>query len=931
MNLLKTKLFAPSQRSRLISRPHLKARLDAGLSGQLTLVSAPAGFGKTTLVSEWYSAWMRGAGDRIPSSLQQPSLKIAWLSLDGDDNDPLRFLAYLAAAVETLKPGASQTSMALLRSPGPPLVKDVIANLVNSLEQASGEAPTPQARYALVLDDYHAIKAEPIHAALAYLLEHQPPWMHLTILTRTDPPLPVPRLRSRNRLAEIRAADLRFTVDETRTFLEGVMGLNLSAQEVAALEARTEGWIAGLQMAALAMQGLSMQGRQDIPGFIQAFTGSHRYIIDYLIEEVFQRQPPDLRQFMLQASILDHLYAPLCDAVTGRHDSQALLERFESANLFLTPLDDERRWYRFHQLFKDVLESRLRQSQADQLPELHRRAARWYEDNHMAETAIRHALSGGDFEQVERILGRIGGQALTTGRWSTVLDWLDAIPGSFVRRSPELCLFYAWALLLTGKWEAVESYLGTLEAIMSSRMEVPAGGDPHGQPDVLAGWRGQAATIRAQIASLQGLLPQAIEQSKQALEWLPEGDLLMRGIVAANLGFAYLTMDDYANAAQFLSQGRQASQAAGNDSMALSASNGLGRIEAAQGNLQRAAACYKEVLKIAGSRLDQAVVGAHYNMGALLYEWNDLEGALEHINQAVKLAGQLDSDRLRILCELQKVEILDARGDKSGATELLLSAQKEQSSIIAERVAVTKARLAARRDDLDFLELFLQNKTASQSSSYTSERRGEHHVRVQALLALDRLPEAGQRLEALLPLVEASRHHGALVEILSLQALLSWKLAQEEVARRVLRQALEMAEPGGYVRTFLDLGPGMQGLLKEFRSWSELGGAARAGPRLQAYAGLLLEAFVTPKAAPSRPGLFEDLSERELEILRLMAEGYTNQEIASRLYLALGTVKSHAHHIFAKLDVKNRTQAIARARDTGLLERKPPLTERNNP
>jgi LuxR family transcriptional regulator, maltose regulon positive regulatory protein len=947
MDLLQTKLTAPPFRPNLVLRPRLAGILDAGLGGQLTLVSAPAGFGKTTLVSEWLHKKAEGRRQKVePSSAFPLPSAFAWLSLDQDDNDPARFLAYLTTAIERLQKGAGETAHSLLQSPQPPPPMAIVSSLINALADEAAVAYAPDNRYVLVLDDYHTIRAGPLHEAMACLLEHQPACLHLMILTRADPPLPgIPRLRSRNQLAEMRAADLRFTVDEAAVFLNQVMGLDVSATDVAALEARTEGWIAGLQMAAL-----SMQGRPDIPAFVRAFTGSHRYVVDYLIEEVFRGQPEELRDFLLQTCILDRLHGPLCDQVTGRSDSQANLERLEAANLFLIPLDDERRWYRYHQLFRDVLQSRLRQAYPEQLPGLHCRAAAWYEQEGQVETAIHHALAARDFHSAERILQDIGNWMLTAGRWSTLLAWLEAMPDSFTRTRPALCLYSAWALFLTGRWEAVESYLQDVEQLLSAGKEhLIAEGTPAGEPTALIGWRGQVATIRGQMASFQGDTTRAIEHSQQALAWLPADNLLMRGVVAVNLGFTYLNLGNWSEAERLFSEGRAACEAAGNESMALAAANGLASIDEAHGRLHQAAAGFSDVLLRAGSRLDQAAIGAHYDLAGVLYEWNDLDRAWHHISQARNLSNQLQLPRLRTYCDLRMARIRQAQGDRRAASELLASALSLQTSALglqpsAISVAVVSARLAAGRGDREILEQYLQRKAEILSRPYTVGRGPEHHALVQAHLALGQLPEAEVVLESLAPAARAGGHVGLQIEILALQALLLWKRgdtsarlsADQARAEFVLNQALTMAEPGGYTRTFLDLGPALQELMLAYR----LRGKGRACPEpvegeaedsshhLLAYVDRLLLAF--DPAGPAQPGkgdieapasqiLIEALSERELEVLRLMADGQPNQAIANTLFLALGTVKSHAHHIYAKLDVQSRTQAIARARELGLI------------
>jgi LuxR family transcriptional regulator, maltose regulon positive regulatory protein len=923
MNLLKTKLFPPSLRSNLVLRSRLVDKLDTGLTGCLTLISAPAGFGKTTLVCEWFSEWTRineetpNKGLRTPYSLAL-KLNIAWLSLDEDDNDPARFLAYLAEAVSNLTNTSDDKSTDLLQASQSPPVKAIVIQLIDDLQNELIQKDLLNERFVLVLDDYHAIKSEIVHEALAYLLEHQPAWLHLIIISRTDPPLPIPLLRSRNQLNEIRAADLRFTVEEASTFLEEVMGLELSLAEVAALEQHTEGWIAGLQLAAL-----SMQGRKDIPAFIEAFTGSHRYIIDYLIEEVFQRQPEDRRDFLLRTCILDRLNGPLCDAVTGQLGGKSTLDLLEAANLFLVPLDDKRSWFRYHRLFSDVLRSRLLQAHPDQLPDLHRRAAEWHWQEGQPEEAVHHALEAKDFQLVERILERVGGPMLTTGRWSTLLDWLDSVPSAFVDASPLLCLLYAWALYLTGRWETVESFLGKAESLMTSETQPPL----TAEMSALASWKGQAATIRAQMASLQGDAVRAIEQSEQALKLLPQDDLIMRGIVAINLGFVYISLGWWETAGILLSEGRLASEAVGNESITLSAMNGLAMIDEVHGRLHGAAAGLREVLERGRSRPFQSVINAHIILSGLLYEWNNLDEAADHIETAIRMANQLLNSRLLISSKLQMAKIRHAQGDIQGAIELLESAQKESPPPVAAYVAMASARLAAFRGDLAVVKQYLLRKSEILSRPYTSERGLEYHTLVQGMLALSKLPEAEELLLRLLLEGKIGEHYGKQIEILALQALLDWKRGNQNQARIIIKQSLKMAEPEGYTRTFLDLGPDMRQLLSNYCSWEEKG--AEHSPDLTAYAKKLIIGFenletTNEKTRRVQKPAFQDLSEalssRELEILQLIAQGLSNKDIAKKLFLSTGTVKSHTHHIYVKLNVQSRTQATARARELGQID-----------
>ena len=435
-SILATKLYIPPPRPKVVLRPRLVERLDEGLHHKLTLISAPAGFGKTTLVSEWVASCERAT---------------AWLSLDEGDNDLARFLAYLVAALQTIMADMGEGVLAVLQSPQPPPIESMLTALLNEITATPDD-------FILVLDDYHVMDAQPVDHALTFLLEHLPPQMHLVIATREDPQLPLARLRARGQLTELRAADLRFTPSEAAEFLNRVMGLNLSADDIAALETRTEGWITGLQMAAL-----SMQGRSDTASFIQAFTGSHRFVLDYLVEEVLQRQPEHMRSFLLQTAVLDRLNGSLCDAVTGREDGRGMLETLERGNLFVIPLDDRRQWYRYHHLFADVLQTRLMEEWPDQVSALHRRASVWYEQNGLPSDAIRHALAAEDFERAADLIELAGPVVEESSQTATWLGWVRALPDELVRARPVLSVWYAYALLGRGEMEAAEARLTDAE------------------------------------------------------------------------------------------------------------------------------------------------------------------------------------------------------------------------------------------------------------------------------------------------------------------------------------------------------------------------------------------------------------------------------------------------------------------------------------
>ena len=521
--ILATKLYLPRLRPNVVSRPRLIERLNEGLHRKLTLIAAPAGFGKTTLVS----AWVEG--------IERPT---AWLSLDEGDNDPTRFLTYLVAALQTIAANIGEGVLGVLQSPQPPPPEAILTALLN-------EITTLPDNFVLVLDDYHVIDAQAVDIALTYLVEHLPPQMHLVIATREDPQLPLARLRARSQLTELRAADLRFTASEASAFLSQVMGLSLSAEDIAALEDHTEGWIAGLQLAAL-----SMQGHQDVPGFIQAFAGDHRYIVDYLVEEVLERQPEPVRSFLLQTSILDRLHGPLCDAVTGQEGGNARLEALERGNFFVVPLDDKRHWYRYHHLFAEVLSAHLLAEQPDQVATLHRRASAWYEQHGSVADAIRHALAAEDFGRAADLV-ELAVPAMGRSRQeATVLGWLKALPDELVRARPVLSVHYAGALLLNGELEGVEARLRDAEQWLDTKTDMGELALTSSAELVVVdeeefrGLAGNIAVYRAAIALALGDVANTMKYARRALDLVPEDDDHWRGSAAGFLGLAYWTSGD---------------------------------------------------------------------------------------------------------------------------------------------------------------------------------------------------------------------------------------------------------------------------------------------------------------------------------------------------------------------------------------------------
>jgi len=897
--LLATKLHAPRPRTDLVPRAHLVERLRQGVTRPLTLVSAPAGYGKTTLLAQWF---------------MQSGLPVAWLSLEAGDNDPTRFLSYLIAALQTLDAQLGTTALTLLRTPQPPLPEAVLAMLVSDVISRGG------GEFALVLDDYNVLTAEPIHRGMIFLLEHLPPQMHLILATRVDPPLPLARLRAQGKLTEVRTADLRFGAAEVSAFLQTVMGLYLETEAITSLEQRTEGWIVGLQLAAL-----SLQGRVNASAFLAAFTGSHRYVLDYLSDEVLARQPTPVQKFLLHTSILGRLSGPFCDAVTAQEGSQAMLEALYRANLFVVALDDERGWYRYHHLFAQVLRSHLRQAEPTLLPVLHRRASAWYEQHELPIEAVQHALAIPDTKLAARLIEPIALPMAFQGQIDTVLGWLDALPETLMRTRPFLCVYYARLLTYTNQLEAAEELLQ--EAEQGIQEEVSAS-----QAQIILGW---VLDNRADITLFSGDIPRAISLAQQVLALLSEAQVFPHASALATTNRAYLVSGDVTSETeQAVVEAVAFIRTSSNLFATVSSMTLLARLHVLQGRLRKAAAAYAQVVQVVPRPevLQTAFSSLFYyfGLGDLLREWNELEAAEQHLAQGLALVKETLTVEpfVAILGYTALARLQQARGDASAVLATLdglmhLAKQRHFAAHLLTKVAAVHAQL----------ELAQGNKAAAirwaDSSGLSTEnddlpypREGEYLALVRVRIAQGRddpaasfLQDALHLLDQLQASAEANARLGSVLEILVLRALAHQAQGDLTSALSTLERVLVLAAPEGYIRLFVDEGPPMLALLRQ----------VYARGIVFDYVATLLVAFgerQVPALPPPSPGpdsLVEPLTEREREVLRLLLEGASNREIARRLVLSVNTVKRHVYNLCGKLGVQSRTQAIARARTLNLL------------
>jgi LuxR family maltose regulon positive regulatory protein len=903
--LLATKLRAPPSQPGFAPRPRLVERLDKGLARGLILVCAPAGSGKTALLADW------------AHHSQRP---VAWLSLDAGDNDPARFWRHATAALDRARPGLAAQVAPLLGPPAPPSFEALATALINELAARPGEGGV------LVLDDYHLIDAQPVHASVAFLLEHRPQELQLLLASRADPPLPLARLRARGQLAELRATDLRFMPEEAGALLRGAVGPELPDDAVTALAARTEGWAAGLQLAAL-----SLRGQPDVAGFVAGFSGSHRYVLDYLAEEVLDRQPEPLRTFLLETSLLARLSGPLCDAVTGRADSQRLLERIERANLFLVPLDEVRGWWRYHELFADLLRARLRQRQPTRVAELHRAAAAWSEANGLADDAVRYALAAGDAAWAARLVERHADALLLRSEGATAQRWLAALPPGLVGSRPRLLLTQARLALLGGRVELAEGLLDAAERASESGaggIDEPYAPSTGGAASLLANVPATIAIDRAYLAELRGDADRAVSFANRALAETGEGEWMLASHARGYLGVAEWLRGRLADAERALLSTIGRWRAAGERYLAVRGCHHLGQVRRAQGRLDAALETYRLALEIAAAP-DRPILPAtgigHVGVAEVAYQRGELEVALEHVVEGIRRCRQLAYTQPLATGLATLAWIRQAEGNRTGAVDAMEEAGRVAAgpgmTTLLNPVPAQRARLLLAQGDLDAAARWTRERGLDADAAAGYPREPEQLVLARVLLAQDRPGQALGLLERLLAAAAAQSRIGSVIEIQGLRALAQAAGGAEAAAVASLAEALTLACPEGYVRVFADEGAPMRALLGRLVAAQRSGQPATRGVPLDCLARLLRAVDPTRARGGSAgvPGLAEPLTTRELEVLELLAAGRSNQRIAQELVVSLDTVKKHVSRVLDKLGAANRTEAVARARALGLL------------
>jgi LuxR family transcriptional regulator, maltose regulon positive regulatory protein len=850
---------------------------------------------------------------------------VAWLSLDQGDNDPVRFWRHVVAALDRVHPGTAERLVPLLGPPAPASFEGMVTALINHLavQGSDGEA-------LLVLDDYHLIDAPPVHASVGFLLEHRPPNLRLLLASRADPPLALPRLRAHGQLAELRAGELRFTAEEAAALLRAAVGPDLPDAAVAALAARTEGWAAGLQLA-----GLSLRGHQDVGGFVASFSGSHRYVVDFLAEEVLDRQPAEVRSFLLETSVLERLSGELCDAVTGRSDGQAMLGRVERANLFLVSLDEVRGWWRYHHLFADLLRVRLRQQQPERVVGLHRAAAAWCEAHGLADDAIRHALAAGDAHWAARLIEQRVDERILRGEGATLDRWLAALPAGLAASRPRLCLAQTFAAVTRSDLDAAEPPLDAAERALAHADDEPFAPSVGKAASLLANVPATIALERAVLAHLRGDAEATVAFASQALARIGEGEVMLDSITHWHLAVGEWLRGRLPEAERAFTASIARWWAAGEPTLAAWGAHHLGLVQRAQARLDAALGTYRQALEVTappGRPVLPAAGIAYVGLAEVAYQRGELDAALEQVTQGIARCRQFAYTQPLATGLVTLAWIRQARGDPAGAVDAMDEAVRVAPSpgvaSLLNPVPAQRARLQLAQGDLATAARWARQRGLAPDDEPSYPREPEYLVLARVLLAQDLPDQALGLLERLHDGAATQGRIGSLIEVHALRALALAALGEEAAAVAVVTEALTLAHPQGYVRVFADEGPPMGALLGRVLAAQRSDRTAAPSEVPLDYLGRLARAFgqdtsrTAPHAGPPTvvvPGLVEQLSSRELEVLGLLAAGRQNQEIAEELVVALSTVKKHVTHILDKLGAANRTQATARARELGLL------------
>ena len=902
--LLATKLHVPRLRPGFVSRERLSCRLDQGRDLGVTLVCAPAGFGKTAMLAEW---------------AREGNRPVAWLSLDAADNDPVRFWRYVAAAVDRVRAGAADRACALLSDGQRPVLQAVVTALINDLAAAD--------EISIVLDDFHVVDSLPVLESIAFMIDRLPPGVNLVLAGRAEPPLPLARWRAGGRLAELRADELRFSLTETGLFLREMTGLDLPESLIASLYDRTEGWAAGVQLA-----GLSLRRQSDIAGFVAEFSGSHRYVLDYLTEEVLASQTEQVREFLLETSVLEELSGPLCDAVTGRADSQVLLEYLETSGLFVVPLDEVRGWWRYHHLFAELLRVNLLNDRPDRLPALHRAAAAWHERHGSADAAVRHAVAAGDLTWAARLIEQHVETLIRLSEGATIRRWLAALPAETLRSRARLSAVQAVMAVVDGQVEAAPPLIDQTERAYAATAEEPFEPSVGRAISVLANVPAGIAFLRAEVARLGGDAALALEYGRRAMTQLGDADAYLRLLVRSSLAATKWLLGDTEQAEHDLAEVVAERESAGESYLAMRARYDLGLVQRAEGRIDEAIATCRQALEADGTvgSDHRAFLGmAHVVLAGLLYERNNLAAALDHATRGVALCRPLAFTQPLATGLATVAQIRQAQGDQDAASTAIVRARQVKLSprlaALFNPVPSVSVRLRLAQGDTAGLDRWVAERGLGADDQASYGREPEHLALARILLSQNHPGQALSLLGRLLELAVSQRRIGNVIEIQALRALACYADGEDDQAVEALAEAVTLGWPQGYVRLFADEGAPMRAVLARLL-------AARREQRALArdvpvkYLTTLMDACGQPdsqatddRPVPRQRGLPDPLTDRELTVLRLIAAGRSNQRIAHDLVVTLDTVKKHVSHILGKLGAVNRTEAVARARELGLI------------